>query len=102
MLRGYEQIALENKQNVYFLALGNKEHNIEKSIVTPINYNCNCYSVAKALTVLEIGLLHDQELITPDALLVDALDKYFPLNIDDARIIAEELFEYSDKLVFEE
>lgn len=83
MVKKYKQIALDNKFNTYFLCLGDKDYNIEKVEVVPANPNCNCYSVAKAYTVLAIGLLYDKGLLKPTDLLTDILKEYLPSDIDD-------------------
>lgn len=83
MVEKYKQIALDNKFNTYFLCLGDKDYNIEKVEVVPANPNCNCYSVAKAFTVLAIGLLYDKGLLKPTDLLTDILKEYLPSDIDE-------------------
>ena len=62
MVKKYKQIALDKNFNTYFLCVGDKNYNIEKEVIVPANPNCNCYSVAKAYTVLAIGLLYDKGL----------------------------------------
>ncbi len=83
MVKKYKQIALDKNFNTYFLCVGDKDYNIEKEVVVPANPNCNCYSVAKAYTVLAIGLLYDKGLLKPTDLLTDILKEYLPSDIDD-------------------
>lgn len=83
MINTYKQKLIERKSNTYFICVGDKEYNIKKEVVVPANPTCNCYSVAKAFTVLAIGLLYDKGLIKLDTLLVDILNKYIPNNIDE-------------------
>ena len=82
MLKKYKEKAIENNLNIYFIAQGDKNYQIEKEVVVPANPTCNCYSVAKAFTVLAIGMLYDRGLIKLDDLLVNILSKYLPSNID--------------------
>lgn len=51
-------------------------------IVNKANPTCNCYSAAKAFTVLAIGILYDKGLIKPDDLSSKILHKYLPNDID--------------------
>lgn len=83
MINTYKQKLIERKSNTYFICVGDKEYNIKKEVIVPANPTCNCYSVAKAFTVLAIGLLYDKGLIKLDTLLVDILNKYIPNNIDE-------------------
>ena len=83
MVKKYKQIALDKNFNTYFLCVGDKNYNIEKEVIVPANPNCNCYSVAKAYTVLAIGLLYDKGLLKPTDLLTDILKEYLPSDIDD-------------------
>lgn len=83
MITKYKQIAIDKKFNTYFLCVGDKNYNIEKEVIVPANPNCNCYSVAKAYTVLAIGLLYDKGLLKPTDLLTDILKEYLPSDIDD-------------------
>ena len=83
MISKYKEIAMLNKYNTYFLCEADSNYNIEKVEVIPSNPTCNCYSVAKAFTVLGIGLLYDKKLLTPDTKLCDVLKKYLPSDIDE-------------------
>ena len=83
MVRKYKQVAIEKNFNTYFLCVGDKDYNIEKEVVVPANFNCNCYSVAKAFTVFAIGLLYDKGLLKPTDRITDILKNYLPSDIDD-------------------
>ena len=83
MISAYKQKLIERKSNTYFICVGDKEYNIKKEVIVPSNPTCNCYSVAKAFTVLAIGLLYDKGLIKLDALITDILKKYLPEEIDE-------------------
>ena len=83
MISAYKQKLMERKSNTYFICVGDKEYNIKKEVIVPSNPTCNCYSVAKAFTVLAIGLLYDKGLIKLDALITDILKKYLPKEIDE-------------------
>lgn len=82
MIELYKQKIIENKVNTFFICVGDKNYNIEKIEIVPTNPTCNCYSIAKAFTVMAIGLLYDKGLLNVDMLLVDILKKYVPNNID--------------------
>ena len=82
MIQKCKQVVLENNFNTYFICEANKSYDIKKIEIVPSNPTCNCYSVAKAFTVLGIGLLYDKKLLTPDTLLCDVLKKHLPSNID--------------------
>ncbi len=83
MIKVYKQRALDKKVNTYFICEGNKDYSIKKAVIVPANPTCNCYSVAKAFTVMAIGLLYDRGLVNPKMLLCDILKKYLPENIDE-------------------
>lgn len=83
MINKYLKRAKENEVKPYFICVGDKDYNIEKGVVIPANPTCNCYSVAKAFTVMGIGLLYDKGLIKPSDFVVDILKKYIPSGIDD-------------------
>ena len=83
MIEVYKNRALEKKVNTYFICEGDKDFNIKKVEIVPANPTCNCYSVAKAFTVMAIGLLYDRGLIKLDMLLCDILKKYLPKDIDE-------------------
>lgn len=82
MILKYKQNAIDRNLNIYFICEGDKNYNITKEVVNNANPTCNCYSVAKAFTVLAIGMLYDQGLIKPDDLLTKILNKYLPEQID--------------------
>ena len=83
MLKKYKEKAIENNLNIYFIAQGDNNYQIEKEVVVPANPTCNCYSVAKAFTVTAIGMLYDKGLLKTDTLLTDILSKYLPSDIDE-------------------
>lgn len=83
MIKEYKQRIIDKKLNTYFICEGDKEYNIKKEVIVPSNPTCNCYSVAKSFTAMAIGLLYDKKLLTPQTLLVDALKKYLPDDIDE-------------------
>lgn len=83
MIKTYKQKAIDKNLNIYFISEGDNEYNIQKEVVVPANPNCNCYSIAKAFTVLAIGLLYDQGLLKLDDLLVNVLKKYLPIKMDE-------------------
>lgn len=83
MIEVYKKRAMNRNLNIYFIATGDKDYNIQKEIVVPSNPSCNCYSIAKAFTVLAIGLLYDKGLLSLDMLIVDILKKYIPTDIDE-------------------
>ena len=82
MIQKCKQIILENKLNPYFICEADSNYNIRKEMINPANPNCNCYSVAKAFTVMAIGMLYDKGLLTPESLLTDILSNHIPKNID--------------------
>lgn len=83
MISKYKQKALEQKLNIYFICEGDKNYNIIKEEVVPANPTCNCYSVAKAFTVLAIGMLYDMGLLKTTDLIVDILKKYIVTELDE-------------------
>lgn len=83
MINELKKIALENHFNTYFISVGDKDYNIRKEVVVPANPTCNCYSVAKAYTVLAIGMLYDKGLVKPTDFITDILHKHLPNDIDD-------------------
>ncbi|MBQ2891804.1 MAG: serine hydrolase [Bacilli bacterium] len=83
MLKKYKEKAIENNLNIYFIAQGDNNYQIEKEVVVPANPTCNCYSVAKVFTVTAIGMLYDKGLLKPSTLLTDILSKYLPSDIDE-------------------
>ena len=82
MINNYKQKAIDKNLNIYFICEADKDYNIKKEVVNNANPTCNCYSVAKAFTVLAIGMLFDKGLIKPDDLLTKILNKYLPKQID--------------------
>ena len=68
---------------MYFICEGNRDYTIKKEVVVPANPTCNCYSVAKAFTVMAIGILYDKGLLTLDTRVIDVLNKYLPTDIDE-------------------
>ena len=83
MINKCKQKALMEKYNMYFICEGNRDYTIKKEVVVPANPTCNCYSVAKAFTVMAIGILYDKGLITLDTRVIDVLKKYLPTDIDE-------------------
>lgn len=82
MIKKYKQNAIDKNLNIYFICEADKNYNIKKEVVNKANPTCNCYSVAKAFTVLAIGMLYDKGLIKPNDLLTKILNNYLPKNID--------------------
>jgi hypothetical protein len=68
---------------MHFLCVADNEYNIKKEVIVPSNPTCNCYSVAKAFTVMGVGLLYDKGLLTTDMLIVDVFKKYLPRDLDE-------------------
>ena len=83
MINKCKQKALMEKYNMYFICEGNRDYTIKKEVVVPANPTCNCYSVAKAFTVMAIGILYDKGLLTLDTRVIDVLNKYLPTDIDE-------------------
>ena len=83
MIEIYKQKILDKKINMNFLCVADKEYNIKKEVIIEANPTCDCYSVAKAFTVMGIGLLYDRGLLNTDMLLVDVLKKYIPNDLDE-------------------
>lgn len=83
MINKCKQKALMEKYNMYFICEGNRDYTIKKEVVVPANPTCNCYSVAKAFTVMAIGILYDKGLLTLDTRIIDVLKKYLPTDIDE-------------------
>lgn len=83
MINKCKQKALMEKYNMYFICEGNRDYTIEKEVVVSANPTCNCYSVAKAFTVMAIGILYDKGLLTLDTRVIDVLNKYLPTDIDE-------------------
>ena len=79
----YKKRLIEKKYNTYFLCVGDKDYNTKKEVIIPSNPTCNCYSIAKAFTVLALGILFDKGLLSMDMLIVDILKKYVPKDIDE-------------------
>ena len=82
MINKYKQNAIDKNLNIYFICEGNQDYSIKKVVVNKANPNCNCYSVAKAFTVLAIGMLYDKGLIKPDDLLTKIINKHLPDQLD--------------------
>ena len=78
----FKEKLLENKLNIFFVAQGDKDYNITKETIIPTNPTCNCYSVAKAFTIMAIGLLYDKGLLTPQSFLTDILENHLPNDMD--------------------
>lgn len=83
MINKCKHKALMEKYNMYFICEGNRDYTIKKEVVVPANPTCNCYSVAKAFTVMAIGILYDKGLLTLDTRVIDVLNKYLPTDIDE-------------------
>lgn len=83
MIELYKQRLLKKNYNTYFLCVGDKDYNIKKEVIIPSNPTCDCYSIAKAFTVLALGILFDKGLLSMDMLIIDILKKYVPNNIDE-------------------
>lgn len=83
MIELFKQRLLKKKYNTYFLCVGDKDYNIKKEVIIPSNPTCNCYSIAKAFTVLALGILFDKGLLSMDMLIIDILKKYVPNDIDE-------------------
>jgi CubicO group peptidase (beta-lactamase class C family) len=83
MINIYKKRIIENKFNTYFLCVGDKDYNIKKEVIIPSNSSCNCYSIAKAFTVLALGMLYDKGLLSMDMYIIDILKKYIPNDIDE-------------------
>lgn len=69
--------------NLYFVAEGDREGNIERRVITPANPCCNCYSIAKAFTVLAVGQLYDRGLLRPEDMAVDLIPELCPEGMDE-------------------
>ena len=82
MINKYKANAIDKNLNIYFICEADKNYNIQKAVINSANPTCNCYSVAKAFTVLAIGMLYDKGLIKLDDLLVKILKKHLPSHID--------------------
>ena len=78
----YSARANEAGLNVYFVAEGDREHNIRLEKNVPANPCCNCYSIAKAFTVTAIGMLYDKGLLTPKTRIADILGDKIPEGAD--------------------
>ena len=83
MIELYKQRLLKKNYNTYFLCVGDKDYNIKKEVIIPSNPTCDCYSIAKAFTVLALDILFDKGLLSMDMLIIDILKKYVPNNIDE-------------------
>lgn len=83
MIEKYKQLALDKNLNVYFICEANKDYQIIKETIVPANPTCNCYSVAKAFTVMAIGILYDNGLLKLNDYLVNILKDYLPTNLDE-------------------
>lgn len=83
MIEKYKQLSLDKNLNVYFICEANKDYQIIKETIVPANPTCNCYSVAKAFTVMAIGLLYDNGLLKLNDYLVNILKDYLPTNLDE-------------------
>ena len=69
--------------NVYFIAEEDADGNIRVEKNLPANPMCNNYSIAKAYTVLAVGMCADRGLLTPDTRIADVLGKYLPADADE-------------------
>lgn len=69
--------------NVYFVAEGDRDMNIRRMVVNPANPCCNGYSIAKAYTVLAVGLLYDRGLLTPESRALSFIPELVPDGIDE-------------------
>ena len=69
--------------NLYTLAEADAEGASRTEVVIPSNPTFNCYSIAKAYTVLAVGMAYDRGLIDTDTRVIDVLGKYFPASYDE-------------------
>ena len=68
--------------NLYTLVEADAGGASRTEVVTPSNPTFNCYSIAKAYTVLAVGLAYDRGLIAPETRVKDVLGRYFPASYD--------------------
>lgn len=78
----YAALAREYDLHIHFVCEGDREYRIRKHELAPANPCCNCYSVAKAFTVLAVGILSDRGLLTPQTRVADVLADKLPENAD--------------------
>lgn len=69
--------------NLYTIAEADAEGAVRTEVVIPANPTFNCYSIAKAYTVLAVGLVRDRRLIDTDARVTDVLHRYLPASYDE-------------------
>lgn len=64
--------------NVYTVAEADAEGNIRTEVVTPNNPTFNCYSIAKAFSVLAVGICRDRGLLRVEDTVANLLGKEMP------------------------
>lgn len=69
--------------NVYTVAEADADGNCRVDVVIPANPMFNNYSIAKAYTVLAVGMCADRGLLAPSMRLADVLGKYIPADADE-------------------
>lgn len=78
----YAALAREWRMNIHFVCEGDRDYHIRKHTLAPANPCCNGYSVAKAFTVLAVGILADRGLLTPETRVADVLADKLPGHMD--------------------
>ena len=78
----YAALAREWGMHIHFVCEGDRDYHIRKHTVVPANPCCNGYSVAKAFTVLAVGILVDRGLLSPQTRVADVLAHRLPENMD--------------------
>ena len=69
--------------NVYTVAEGDAKGNVRLQKIIPSNPTYNCYSIAKAYSVLAAGICRDRGLLDTDTRIADVLGKYLPADADE-------------------
>lgn len=79
----FAEHARQASVDLYFVAEGDRAGNIERHVIRPANPCCNCYSIAKAFTVLAVGQLYDRGLLRPEDVAVEFIPDLCPEGMDE-------------------
>ena len=79
----YDIRAKDAGLNVYSIAEADADGNCRLLCPVPANPIFNCYSIAKAFTVLAVGLCYDRGIMSPTMRMADVLGKYLPSDADE-------------------
>lgn len=69
--------------NLYTITEADAEGASRTEVVIPANPTFNCYSIAKAYTVLATGIVRDRGLIDTDARVTEVLRRFLPASYDE-------------------